>query len=221
MDTKIILGILGLVIAVIAATILLPGGRHVDEHPKLPWMINIDNQGNSEVFGLTIKKSLLIDAQNTFQQEPELTLFRSPEGRIDIEAFFNRIFLSGLKATVILNMSIDEQTAKSMFERGLRISQMGSGSKKVDLSAEDIAHLRLSTFSSITYLPATDLEPDLIKSHFGEPEEVIKNSDEIQHWVYPSKGLDIAIYANAKEVFQYLAPKDFDQVLAPLHTKNP
>lgn len=221
MDTKIVFGIIALVIAAIAATILLPGGRHVDEHPKLPWVINVDTQGHSEVFGLTLKKSLLNDAQNTFQQEPEVTLFRSPEGDIDIEAFFNNIFLSGLKATIILNMNVDETTANNMFDNGRRISQMGSGSKKVDLSAEDIERLGLSTFSSMTYLPAADLEPDLIRSHFGEPEEMIKMSEEVQHWLYPSKGLDIAIHANAKEVFQYVAPKDFDQVLAPLKTTTP
>lgn len=216
MDLKIILGIVVVVLAAIAASILLPGGRTVEEHPKLPWMIEVDEFGHNKVFGLTIGKSTLHDAEISFSEQGKLSLFRSPEGKIDIEAYFDRIFLSGLKANIVLRMHVDQDLANAMFERGLRISQMGSGSKKVELTEEDRELLAKTPFELLTYLPGADLEPELIAKHFGEPQEKMTESDTIEHWLYPEKGLDIAVSSNTKEVFQYLPPAEFGKVITPL-----
>ncbi len=44
----------------LAAAILLPGGRTVEENPRLPWDLRLDSQGNLSVFGLVLGKSNLV-----------------------------------------------------------------------------------------------------------------------------------------------------------------
>lgn len=221
MDLKIVFGIIVLVLAAIATAILMPGGRTVDEAPKLPWLINTDSEGYTEVFGLTIGQSTLSEAEQAFSQQAKLSLFRSPEGDMDIEAYFDRIFLSGLKANIVLRMDVDEVSASKIFERGLRISQMGSGSKKVELAEEDRELMGRTTFELLTYLPAADLDPELIAKHFGDPEEKIRETEKTEHWLYPAKGLDIAVNSETKEVFQYVIPKNFHKVREPLQGLAP
>lgn len=217
MERKIFLGILTLTLIALAAAILLPGGRKADEHPKLPWNLQVDSQGNLSVFDIVLGKSDLAQARQSFQEQGKANLFLTPDNRYMVEVYFQSIYLSGLKADVVLNLKLPEQRAKEMFERGERISKLGTGARKVDLSSSDMEQLNREKVAFITYIPAADLDEALIASRFGEPERKIQETDSpTTHWLYPAKGLDIAVNPDGKEVFQYVNPADFDQVMQPL-----
>ncbi len=220
MDRKIPFIILAIAIIVTALAVLSPGGRQADSKPKLPWQIEILADGANRVFDLTLGKSSLNAAKQLLTAEPTLSLFRSPEGLYAIEAYFQRASLSGLRADFIFTLEIDQATAEQIFERGERISQLGSGSKKVELSDNDRALAMTSIIRHLTYIPGTDLEPELLLRHFGKPEQRITEAGGVEHWLYPAKGLGIAVNPEAKEVFQYLHPADFDQLVAPLLTQD-
>ncbi len=55
-----------------------------------------------------------------------------------VEVYFQRIYISGLKADVVLNLELTEKQAKEMFERGERISRLGDDTRKVELSSSDM-----------------------------------------------------------------------------------
>ena len=204
----------------IAFAILLPGGRTVDPNPKLPWMIEVDAHGESHVFGLTLGESTLADAREAFQEQGKMNLFVSPQGEYAIEAYFQRLFLSGLRADLVLALDVGQQQAAEIFDRGLRISKLGSGAKKVDMTTPDKDLLADKRIALITYLPATDLEEDIIRRHFGEPQQKISEKKSgIVHWLYPEKGLDIGVNPEGKEVFQYVRPSEFEELLKPLNTE--
>ena len=217
MDRKLFFSILALTILAIGAANLLPGGKQADTEPKLPWDITIHSEGKLSVFGLTLGESTLGQARKIFQAQGKSNLFLSPSGQFAIESYFQRLSLSGIRADMILTLAIDQTRAKGMFEQGLRISKLGSGAKKVNLSGDDmeqIAHLQIA---HITYIPAADLEAELIQGRFGKPSERIREPDSsIEHWLYPEKGLDIALNPDGKEVFQYITPADFERMRAPL-----
>ncbi|MEH6651271.1 MAG: hypothetical protein V7707_14690 [Motiliproteus sp.] len=208
--------ILAIALIVTALAVLLPGGRQADSQPKLPWQIESLADGSVRVFSLTLGKSTLNDAKQLLSADPTLSLFRSPEGALAIEAYFQRASLSGLRADFIMALDIDQATAEQMFERGLRISQLGSGGKKVELSATDNSLALESIIRNITYIPGTDLETELLLSRFGEPEQRITDTANAEHWLYPAKGLGIIVNPESNEVFQYLHPADFDQLIQPL-----
>ena len=217
MDRKIGFSLLLITLVAIAVAILSPGGRTVDPNPKLPWMIEVDAHGESHVFGLTLGESTLADAREAFQEQGKMNLFLSPQGEYAIEAYFQRLFLSGLRADLVLALDVEQQQAAEIFDRGLRISKLGSGAKKVDMTTTDQDMLAEAKIALITYLPATDLEEEVIRRHFGEPQQKLSEKKSgIVHWLYAQKGLDIAVNPDGKEVFQYVRPSKFEELMKPL-----
>ncbi len=221
MESKIVLSILSLTLLAIGLAILLPGGRPADPNPKLPWQITAHADGSSSVFGLTFGSSTLRDAQTLLQQEPKLTLFLGGGEEATLEAYFERVFLSGLKADMIFTLDLPAEQLQGMYERGLRAAKLGSGVTKVTLAPTDIAAAADASLRHLTYLPVADLAEDLLQSRFGEPLQRIAETGGSTHWLYPQQGLDIAVDPQRKEVFQYVAPKDFQAlVVEPLNRQR-
>jgi hypothetical protein len=214
-NTALTVAILTLIAVVVA--IMLPGGRAPDANPKVPWHIEIGDDGNPHVLGLVLGESTLADARRVFDDSEELTLFVKPDGGMKLEAYFERIALSGLRADVVLSLALPQATLKAMYQRGARASKLGSGELKVTLDPDDIATAAAAPISYITYLPVADLEPDLVAARFGKPARRIAVGDGVEHWLYPAKGLDITLNPNHRDVFEYLRPADFDRlVVKPL-----
>lgn len=217
MDKKIGLGLLAVTLVALAVAILSPGGRSVDPNPRLPWLITVDANGDSTVFGLTLGRSTLADAREVFQEQGKTSLFLSPQQEIAIEVFFQRLFLSGLRADVVLTLEVEEQLATQIYDRGLRVSTLGSGTRKVELASADLEQLSGAAIARITYLPATDLDEEILLRHFGEPRQKLgEGGTGMVHWLYADMGLDIVVNAKGKEVFQYVAPSRFDMLMEPL-----
>lgn len=216
MDKKILLGLLLGSFVLIAIAILLPGGRIQEKDPKLPWLVSIDVDGNSSVFGLTIGQSTLGDAQKTLQSEAKVNLFATPKGTYAVEGYFRRIAISGLKADLVVSLAVPQGELKGLFERGARQKALETGNKQIDLASEDYASMERHKIAHITYIPGADLDADLLEARFGTPSQVTaEKGGVIEHWLYPGKGLDIALNPEGKEVFQYVNPRDFKKVIKP------
>ena len=213
MERKIALSILAVTILAIGIAIIMPGGRQIDTDPKLPWLIGVNQDGSSTVFGLTLGKSSVADARNLLKKEGEATLFMEPDGKLTIEVFFQRVFLSSLKADMVMTAELTQQEMQPMYDHGTRVSKLGSGEQKVTLRPEDIDMVAAAPIRHLTYLPVADLDPELIESRFGTPAQRIAEKSGASHWLYPEQGLDIAVDPERKEVFQYVAPKDFERLV--------
>lgn len=220
MERKLVIVIATMSLLAVAVAVFLPGGRAPDEFPKLPWKINLDQDGNSSVFGITLGQTTLGEAQAVFGAEAKINLFASSDQDYAVEAYFERLFLSGIKADLILTLDLPQQEADRIYQRGLRVSKLGSGARKVDLAPQDQRAMLDKPIGHITYLPAADLEPKLLSNLFGEPARRLPGKTGITHWLYPEKGLDIALNPDGKEVFQYVRPARFAQLLAPLNNRG-
>ncbi|MES9843597.1 MAG: hypothetical protein ABW162_06920 [Candidatus Sedimenticola sp. PURPLELP] len=217
MDRKIILGILSLSLIALAIAILVPGGRAPDPNPRLPWQIEIDDRGLSTVFGLTLGETTLAEAQAGFEETADINLFATPDDEYAVEAYFERLYLNGIRASIILTLDLDEATLTGIYERGARLKQLETGNRKISLSGEDFNSLSGVTISHITYIPAANLDAELIKGRFGEPvKRIVEQESGAEHWLYPAKGLDIALNSDGKEVFQYVIPAQFHRIQEPL-----
>ncbi len=220
MERKIFLSVFIAALSAVALAILLPGGRTVDEHPRLPWLIQVDEMGYSTVFGLTLGRSTLAEAQEAFQEQGKTNLFVSPEPRFYFETYFKGLYLDSIRADMVFSLEVNQATAEQLYDRGLRISQLGDGTRKVELAQPDLDLLGDARVTHITYIPGTNLEPDLIAARFGEPARQIVEATGITHWLYPDRGLDIAVNPDGREVFQYVMPARFNELLEPLETQT-
>jgi hypothetical protein len=205
MEKKIIFWVVSLSLVAIALAVLLPGGRKVDANPKLPWEIKVNTNNEVEVFGLTLNRSSLNEAQAIFQDQGEITMFIPKMGEPSLEAYFERVFLSGLRADIILVLKVESAQLQGMFNRGSRISRSSEAIHKVQLSSQDLLLAPTLPIELINYIPAANLDESLILSRFGEPsEKIIEVETGVTHWIYPDIGVSIGVNPEGKELIQYM-----------------
>ena len=200
----------------LAVAMLLPGPpRETPIH--LPWQIERLEDGSTRVFGLTLGKSTLQEAEQLFQEEAVISLFAKDDGERVVESFFKKVTLSGLKAKIVVVLDYSQPELQAVYDRGARIATMGSGQRKVTLSTDDVRDAMQRPIVTITYLPSANLDSELIEKRFGAPERKIQEEkSDIVHWLYPELGLDIVLSDEEKDVLQYTMPSRFDQLVAPL-----
>lgn len=188
---------------------------------NLPWQIELLDDGSTKVFGLTLGKSTLREAEQVFREEAVISMFAIDEGARVVESFFKKVTLSGLKAKIVVSLDYSQSELEGVFDRGARIATMGSGQRKITLSTEDVRDAMDRPIVTITYLPGANLDSKLVEKRFGEPARKIseKKSDMV-HWLYPEKGLDIILSDEEKDVLQYTLPDRFNQLIEPLLEQN-
>jgi hypothetical protein len=217
-DRKIILSVLAAALmAFIGIWLLL--SIIPDERAGLrlyPWDVTRDADGRTRVFDLTIGQSRLADARALLGEEGKVNLFVNPDASYAVEVYFDNIILSNIRADWIITLALEQDQLAAMYDRGLRVSTTGSGSRKVTMAPEDVETLADVPIRSLTYLPWKSLEPRDIDGNFGAPTEQRTEESGVVHWLYPDKGMDIARDNDGGVVIQYLNPDDFARALAPL-----
>ncbi len=219
MGRHVFLWVLIVSILAVVIGILIPGQPR-EQPVNLPWQVESMADGSSKVFGLVLGKSTLQDAQQVFQEDAELSMFATDDGKRVVEGFFNTLTLSGLRAKMVVALDYSEQELSEIFDRGARISTMGTGKRKVALSGEDKTAAMHTPIATITYLPKANLDAAIVEKRFGLPAEKIKEQGtDIEHWLYPDKGLDITLSDEQKDVLQYTLPSQFENLVAPLKAR--
>ena len=214
---KTVLGVIAAAIIAIAAGLLLTPKTDLEKRTDLPWQIVANDDGTSEVFGLTLSRSTVADAIRKIGDQPEITMFVSPEGEKAVEAYFEQVTLGGVRAKMVITAALGKEQLEQIYLRGLRISRSSSDSRKVTLHPDDITLVNQTPIGTITYLPRTNLDAETVTRLFGTPARRIREPEnDVVHWMYPEKGLDIALSPDRREVLQYIAPSRFERLSAPV-----
>ena len=215
-ESKIYWGVGILSVLLLVGMFFMPGGDNTRRNDALPWHIEHPTPDSVRVFGLTLGESAASDAENRFKEEAEPSLFKSPEGKMVAEMFFDQINLAGLSSKIVLTIDVPEAELKGMYERGLRMAATGSG-KKITMTPDDIARLRTMPISGLTYLPSLHVDEAIFIKRFGQPTQRIQEKKSgLIHWLYPQNGLDITLGGTEKPLLQYVPPRDFDKLVRPL-----
>jgi len=219
MEKKIILGTIALIAVAISLLLMVPDNA-VHTPDTLPWNITHPTPDTSRVFDVTLGVTSLAEVEKTYKELTEISLFKPSKGVLSVEAFYEEVNFNGLKAKIILTIAVPVAELQGMYERGLRLNSDTSG-KHITMAFDDLERVRSLPVSSLTYLPNVRLEEAVITKRFGEPAQRIREKDtEVVHWLYPQHGLDIVKSGNEKPVLQYLSPKDFGLLSAPLLEKG-
>lgn len=218
MDRNMILSLLAIaVFGFLGILLLLPEGGN-DGIARLPWEVSTNAQGRLRVFGFTLGETTLGEVRKVLGEEGTINLFAHPgtDNGYAVEAFFDQIYLSRLRASFVIALEADQHTLEAMYERGLRISQLGSGAKKVQLAPADVAALVQAPIRGITYLPWSSLDADTVANRFGKPAQTLTEEAGVTHWLYPEKGMDIGRDSAGGIVIQYIDPRAFADLMRPL-----
>lgn len=214
---------LGILLALLIAALLLPlaftdkpGTAAPVDASLLPWTITPTESGSTRVFSLVLGSSTLADAIDRFGPDMQVAVIGRREEAGSLEAFFDSVHLGPLTGKLILTAEASDAQLIGMRQRALKTDYMESAMRRSTLSADDrLAALRLP-IRAIVFVPSARLDEAIVRDRFGAPAEQLVAGDKVQHYLYPERGLDIAINEKGKAMLQYVAPKNFALLRTPL-----
>ena len=189
----------------------------------LPWEIDRDEAGQTRVFGLAPGVSTLNDAIARFGNEMELAIIIAADAPRDkeandatLESYYKQITFGGMRAHLILTLDAPPSMVLSMLERSVKGKYTQIGSRKFSLHPDDAKLAGTLPLTALTLVPNVNLNAETIVSRFGPPVETIPMGN-LQHYLYPDKGLNVVLDSKGKELLQYVAPAEFERrIVRPL-----
>ena len=206
------------VLLVVASLLLLrPGGdRPAAPVEGLPWQIESLPGGDARVFGLTLARSTLGDARVRFGEDMELGIVAARGEPGALEAYYQSITAGTILGKMVLVARLDPATLARLREHAVKREYMHDTTYRYILDPADLATAWRAPVTAISFVPAARIDADTVLARFGTPPERLHSSDQVEHFLYPDKGLDLAIDARGKAVMQYVAPREFARLRAPL-----
>jgi len=218
---KIFFTLFALVFIALAAYPFFNQADKAETLSGLPWQIDILPDGSTKIFGLQPGKSRLSDAVKILGSDMDMAIIVST-GELanddlgSLEMYYGHYKAGLLSGKLILQTSASAQDIKRWRENSPKFDYMQTGvAKKHILLEGDLAEVLDETIISLTFVPAVNLDEAVILARFGEPDQRIELTG-VTHFLYPQKGLDIALHEESKEVIQYVAPDVFEKLLQPL-----
>lgn len=207
-----------LIIAVIAVSALFRSGDKPAVQPVegLPWQIEILPNRETRVFGLIPARSTLDDALRRFDMDMEIAVVAAPGEPGSLEAYSSNVTAGVVTGKIILLGDADRETVARLRQRAIKTEYMDSTTKKFILHRDDLARAWRIPIAGITFIPSVSLDEQTVLARFGVPRERIRANERVEHFLYPEKGLDLALDSKGKEVLQYVAPRQFARLREPL-----
>jgi hypothetical protein len=213
---KIFFTLFALLAVVLAVYPLFDQSENPETLSGLPWQIEILPDGSTEVFGLHLGSSRLSDAIEILGGDMDLAIIAAADEPGNLEMYYGHYKAGLLSGKLILQTHASEQDIKRWSGNSPKFDYMASGlAKKHILLDDDLPQVLDQVIISLTFIPAVNLDEEVLLARFGEPETRIRLSG-VTHYLYPEKGLDIALHENSKEVLQYVSPDAFQQLVEPL-----
>ncbi len=179
------------------------------ELPKtaLPWKSQYNAQNQLEALGLTINKSTALDAKAYFGNDIEVKIFsQKDETQKSAEIYFGNVTFSNIRGTVALGIAVAPEKLDQFYGRGIKTTVTALGNREVTPQKSDAKELMRQPIRLITLIPKKQLTERAIKMRFGDPHRIETQSDGLDHWFYPEKGLEILLDHEGPEALQY-SPK--------------
>jgi len=209
---KIFLLLFVLLAAVLLVYPFLDESENAPPLTGLPWQIEVMSDGSTRVFELHLGTSRLSDALDILGHDMELAIVAGTNEVGNLEMYYGNYRAGLLSGKLILQTSSSEENIQRWREQAIKSEYMASGKAVKYLpSPDDLPQVLAEAINGITFIPSLNLDEEIIKARFGEPEQRIQREG-VTHWLYPEIGLDIAIFEEAKEVMQYVPPQDFQVV---------
>ena len=216
---KFAFSLIALVLLALIIPFFIPGAGKtdgVDPNSNLPWQITLDAQGGSSVFGLKPGVSTLGEVRQRLGGEIEVAIIAEPNETGALEAYYGQVSLGFVLARVIVTVDAPEAAIVAMRERALKAQHMESTTRKITLHPDDLAVINDLPIKAVSVIPTVNLDEATVTQRFGQPGERLVVSEKRVHLLYPEKGLDVVVDADGKELLQYVAPRDFAMLRAPL-----
>ena len=172
-----------------------------------PWDVDHLESGSIRVFGLSLGKTTIQEANQIFASFADTQLITVTNDdntqTHHLLASYDELSIGGLLADIQLRYQLDQETLQLLYD-----SNQSSASavdtrleSKIDITTE-MSYLN-TPIASISYIPSIDYDESTIRQHFGQPTEETQDSEDSLIWFYPDLGLHIYIHTNKPDRFVY------------------
>jgi len=182
----------------------------------LPWQIELHEDGSTEVFGIVIGQSTLAAARELLGEDMDMAIVVKADEVGSLEMYYGHYRAGLLGGKMVLQAEADKADLERWRDNAARYDYMASGSaKRFYLSEQHLQAALQSRITGISFIPNVNLDEDVVRRRFGEAAKRIEK-DRAVHFLYPDKGLHIAISDDSKDVLQYVSPDRFDKLSEPV-----
>jgi hypothetical protein len=182
-----------------ALMIMVIGGKRFEERPEyMPWNIDIVLNNNIRVFGVTLGKTRIQDANQILASFADTHLVKNGN-KTQLVAVYNELNMAGLIAEIELLYDLEENKLAELEKLSTQDNAHNSKHLPKDIEMD----LLTTVVSKLTYKPSVDFEIDIILQRFGPAASEEKISENIEHWFYPDMGLEIIIDKQGPDQFIY------------------
>lgn len=223
----------GLVVASLAlGTLIVAGHDLLTPHDTtrgqakssgLPWQVQSLPGGASKVMGLTLAPSgstpmasTLADAQQQWGEAMQIAIIAAPGEDGLLEAFVDPASAGFITGKAVITAQLSRTEIRAMRERAIKSEFMESTTRKYTLTPADLQIALKAPITALSFIPQANLDADTVVARFGTPSERVRSNGHLEHFLYPAKGLDLALDSEGKELLQYVAPAEFDKLRQPL-----
>lgn len=186
----------------------------------LPWQVEALPNGANKVMGLTLGPaglaSTLGDAQQLWGENTQIAIIAAPGEDGMLEAFVDPANAGFITGKIVITAHLDSTDIRAMRERAIKAEFMESTTRKYTLTHADLQAAMKAPIVALSFIPQANLDADTIIARFGQPAERVRSNGHLEHFLYPAKGLDLALDTEGKELLQYVAPAEFDRLRQPL-----
>jgi len=211
-----------LIVAIVLIAILfIPNNKTNNNKVVLetyPWQVTILPDGRSRIFGIILGETSLKEVDARFRSIPEMGLFEEKD-KLELEAYYKNVSLGGMIGSFVLTTQASEKELEAIKMASRRKKgDESNGVIRYELDKPTSEKSKNFIVKDIIYIPTAQLDEGVIVERFGKPTHKIKiKTKELGwHYLYPEKGLDLIYKEEGKEVLQYVMPKNFNALLAPL-----
>ena len=182
-----------------ALMIMVIGGKRFESQPGyMPWNIDIVQNDNIRVFGVTLGKTRIQDANQILSSFADTRLIKNDNG-LQLIAFYDELNLSGLIAKVELLYDLDKTKLAELEKSAIQDNELNSMHLPEDIEMD----LLTTVVSGLIYKPAVDFEIDIILQRFGPAASEDRINENVERWTYPDIGLEIVIDKQGPDQFIY------------------
>jgi len=166
--------------------------------------------GSTQVFGLQLGVSRFSYVLNILgDDDVDLAIIAATNEFGSLEIYYGHYKAGVIFGKLVVQTSASDENIIKWRDNAIKSDYMASGkAKKYKLSADDLKSAMSEMITGIIFIPSTNLDEEIILARFGEPDERVQ-LEGVTHFLYPDKGLDVAMFEKAKEVIQYVSPQDF------------
>lgn len=182
-----------------------------------PWQVALPAPGASRVFGLRLPGSHLADVQQRWSETLELALITHDGATPALEAYVERFEAAGVAGRLLLVFDAEAALLARLHATLPPGEPLPSGGRRQGLRGAAAAELGGAALVGLSFIPAAQLDAQILQARFGAPAERLAGGGRLEHWLYPALGLAVVLDAGGRDVLQYTAPADFERrLVAPL-----